>query len=56
MEEDNSSSGDEGFEQGFDDAIRVLKGSRKFLDTGHDAEDVLEDKLKEIKENGKKFM
>ncbi len=42
---------EEGFSMGLDQAIRILQVAKKFEDTGYDAEDILEEKLKEIKDD-----
>jgi len=41
---------EEGYSSGFDNAIRLLQIAKKFEDSGLDPEDILEDKLKEIKD------
>ena len=51
MFDDNSASWEEGFSDGFDSAIDLLKIAKKFEDSGYDAEDVLKEKLEEINKN-----
>ena len=45
----DSASWEEGFSNGFNSAINLLKIAKKFEDTGFDADDILREKLKEIK-------
>lgn len=48
-EEIREGAWEEGFNAGFDKAIRILQIAQKFEDTGFNPEDILEDKLEEIK-------
>ena len=42
---------EEGYSSGFDMALRLLQIAKKFEDSGYNPEDILEDKLKEIKDD-----